>query len=197
MAYAASLTAPLANLVIELLISASEDHFTGVREALIISELSQTAGPSEQRQLAQNVIPIEWKFERYEPGTGEISRTYSATTNKYDARFPEHPLSRVRRWLRRQERAFEVMPAEASALADASQVNPTGKARGVLGNLLGRFGSRQDNGGPHVVPAPEQNNIEIRLLEPKPMAFDEIVRELGSQVAGLLRMRSRRKPSGV
>jgi hypothetical protein len=183
MAYTASLTAPLANLVIELLISGSEDHFTGIREALITSELSQTAGPSEQRQPAQNVIPIEWKFERYEPGTrGDLAYLLS-DDDKYDARFPDHPLSRIRRWLRRQERAFEVTPAKASALADVSQANPAGKARGVFGNLLRRFGSRQDNGGPHGAPAPEQNNIEIRLLEPKPMSFEEIVRELGSQVA--------------
>jgi hypothetical protein len=183
MAYAASLTAPLASVVIELLISGSEDQFTGIREALIISELSQTAGASERRQLAQNVIPIEWKFERYEPGTqGDLAYLLS-DDGKYDARFPEHPLSRVRRWLRRQERAFEVTPGEASALAGASQENSTGKAGGVFGNLLQKLRSRQHNGGPHVAPGPEQNSIEIRLLEAKPMSFDEVVRELGSQVA--------------
>jgi hypothetical protein len=183
MAYTASLTATLENSVIELLIGGSEDNFTGVREAVVTSELSQRAGPSEQRQLAQNVIPIEWKFERYEPGIqGDLAYLLS-DDDKYDARFPDHPLSRVRRWLRRQERAFEVTLGDASAAADARRADSTMQAGGFLGDLLRRFGSRRDNGGLHVAPAPEQTNIEIRLLEPKPMSFEEIVRELGPQVA--------------
>lgn len=100
MAYAACLTATFKNWIIELLISGSEDNFTGVREAVVTSELMETAGPSERRQWEQNVIPIEWKFERYEPGSrGDLAYLLS-DDDKYDPRFPDHPLSRVRRWLR-------------------------------------------------------------------------------------------------
>jgi hypothetical protein len=184
MAYTASLTVPLAGWVIELLISGSEDNLTGLREAVVTSELSQMAGPSQQRQLAQNVFPIEWKFERYEPGTrGDLAYLVS-DDDKYDARFPEHPLSRVRRWLRRQERAFEVTPGEeVSTLVDVPRADSTGKAGRFIRNLFRKSGSRQEEGGLHVGPAPEQTSFEVRQLELKPMGFEEIVRELGSQVA--------------
>ncbi len=156
MAYTASLAIPVADRAIELSISGSEDNFTGVREAMITAELCKTAGPSEQRQLAENRIPIEWKFERYEPGTqAELSYLLS-DDEKYDARYPDHPLSRVRRWLRRQERGFRVEAEKDSTFSRLwHQAVPTG----------------------------DQTRIEVHPLELKPMGFEEIVQELGGQVA--------------
>ncbi|HTS32162.1 MAG TPA: hypothetical protein VMH81_40105 [Bryobacteraceae bacterium] len=152
MSYSASLTASQANFVVEVLIRGSEDNFTGVREALVTSELLRKAGPSEKRQLSQKIIPKEWKFERYDPGTrGDLSYLLS-DDEAYDPRFPDHPLSRVRRWLSRQERAFQVTP-------------------------------QQDPRQRHLVPGAGQTRFSIRYAEIKPMGFEEIVRELGSQVA--------------
>jgi hypothetical protein len=183
MTYTASLSAHLANLIIELLISGSEDDFTGVREALIVSELSQKASPSERQQLAQNVIPIEWKFERYEPRTrGDLAYLLS-DDEKYDTRFPDHPLSRVRRWLRRQEHSFQVTTVQDSNAAANAHANPPRNAGAMLGGLLGKLASRQDAGGLPIVPAPERTTLEFRYLDLAPMSFEEIVRELGPQVA--------------
>jgi hypothetical protein len=183
MAYTASLTAPMANWIVELLISGSEDQVTGVREAVVTFEMSQEAGPSEQRQLAQKVFPFEWKFERYEPETrGDLAYLLS-DDDKYDSRFPEHPLSRVRRWLRREEPAFQVTPGERSSLGDLSPASSTGTAGGPFGNLLHTFRSRQHDGARSGVPAPEQITFEVRQLAVEPRGIEEIVRELGSQVA--------------
>jgi hypothetical protein len=114
MAYAGSLILSVVNSAVEVIISGSEDNVTGVREAIVASELLRAAGPSERAQLAQNKIPIEWSFERYEPRTrGDLAYLLS-DDEKWDARFPNHALSRVRRWLRRQERGFEVTVTEAS-----------------------------------------------------------------------------------
>jgi hypothetical protein len=67
--FEASLALPMGNVCLELLITASEDTVTGVREALVMRDLMKIAGISEREQLARNEIPIEWKFERYHPGS--------------------------------------------------------------------------------------------------------------------------------
>src|ERR1700719_2844709 len=56
--FEASLALPVGNVRLELLIMASEDNVTGVREALVMRDLMKTAGISEREQLARNEIPI-------------------------------------------------------------------------------------------------------------------------------------------
>jgi hypothetical protein len=113
MTYVGALTVPVASHVIELSIRASERRITGVREALVVAAMSQTAGISEREQLARKVMPVEWKFERYHPGSrGDVAYLVS-DDEKYDAEYPDHPLSRVRRSLRRIERTFRVTVDDA------------------------------------------------------------------------------------
>jgi len=108
MTYVGALTVPVAPYIIELSIQAVERGTTGVREALVTSELIQTAGISELEQLARNIIPIEWKFERYHPGSHADVSYLSSDDARYDEKYPDHPLSRVRRGMRRLERTFRV-----------------------------------------------------------------------------------------
>ncbi len=179
MAFAASLTTLASQSVVELLIRGREDGFTGVREAIVTSDLLFAAGPSAQRQLSEGKIPIELKFERYEPGTQPALSFVASDDEKYDPRFPDHPLTRVRRWLRRQERAFAVT-------LGSSAVPPAGEAArvqtGLLGGMLKKFGSRHANDGSHAAPSPEPVNFEIRYLPITPMGHEELLRELGAQV---------------
>ena len=149
MAYSASLTASRANWVVELAVRGSEDDFTGVREALITSELAQKAGPSEKRQLAENIIPIEWKFERA-PGTRGNLAYLLSDDESYDARFPDHPLSRVRRWLRRQERAFQLIPLDSPSGESRDDSAKKEGDRRILRKMLAQPGPGQL----HDLPAP-------------------------------------------
>ena len=160
MTYVASLAVPFDKSLLEVLITATEDSITGVREALITHELMLAAGASEKEQLRRNVFPIEWKFERYHPGTrGDLSYLLS-DDEKYDASFPHHPLTRVRRWLRHIERTFRVGMVE--------ELSPEPNAVP---------GSWEAVGG--IAP----NRCEIAIVQPKPMGYEEAVREFGPQVA--------------
>jgi hypothetical protein len=177
MAFAASLTAVAANHAVELLIRGREDGFTGVREAIVTSELLRTAGPSAQRQLNEKKIPIELRFERYEPDTQPDLCFVASDDEKYDLRFPDHPLTRARRWLRRQERAFAITPDSSAAKSDGASSRAQS---GLLGSMLKKFGPHRANGGLHL-PA-EPVNFEVHYLPVAPMGYDELMRELGAQV---------------
>jgi glutaredoxin 2 len=179
MAFAASLTALTANYAVELSIRGREDGFTGIREAIVTSELLRTAGPSVRRQLNEKKIPIEFMFERYAPDTQPALCFVVSDDEKYDSRFPDHPVTRVRRWLRRQERAFAVT-LESAAEPPAGVRSRA--STGLLGSMLKKFGSRQANGGLHAAPGPEPIIFEVRYLPVAPMGYDELMRELGAQV---------------
>ena len=180
MAFTASLTVPLADWEVELLIWGREDGFTGIREAIVTSELLRTAGPSAQRQINEKKIPIELKFERYEPDTQPDLCFVASDDDQYDPQFPDHPLTRVRRWLRRQERAFSVTRDEESA-ALKTGANPHAQT-GVLGSVLKKFGALRGNGGLPAAPASNPVSFEIRYLPATAMSHPELIHELGAQV---------------
>jgi hypothetical protein len=156
MGFTASLIVPVASWLVELAIRGTEDDFTGVREGVITWELTQTAGPPERQQLAWSVMPIEWHFERYEPGTRADLAYCVSDDEKCDPRFPDHPLTRVRRWLRRQERVFRTIRQDAGSAK--------GKAEAGFGES-------------------EKLAIGLQPAPVTPMSPEEVVRELGSQVA--------------
>jgi hypothetical protein len=156
MTFVASLAVVAEALLVELLITGTEDNFTGTREAMVTHELLKTAGASEKEQLAKNVFPIEWKFDRYQPGSRTSGLAYVLSDDeKYDAAYPNHPLTRVRRSLRRIERTFQVTAT------------------------------------------PMGNGINIEMVPLTPMGFEEIVRELGPQVAKDAIMEAAMKKAGV
>jgi hypothetical protein len=176
------------NVCLELLITASEDNFTGVREAMVMRDLIQTAGISEREQLARNEIPIEWKFERYHPGTRGSWSYLISDDEQYDAAYPRHPLTRVRRWLRRIERTYRVVMIAEPPEPPAPP--PPAKSAGESGGLWERLRKTLGPKEPttlRLTPAPEQkrpqNRIHISPLPLKPMTLEEMMRELGFDVA--------------
>ncbi len=184
MAYAAGLIVPLGKWVVELSIRGSEHGITGVREAIGTQELMEAAGPSERQQLKDKIFPIEWKFERYEPGTrGDLALVLS-DGEAYDPRFPDHPLSRVRRSLRRAERTFcvtEGNPAVVESLPIA--VESRGKLGNAMAKLRDRFSQPARDRGLPIVSPPGQLAIQIRQPPVKPLSAEELFRELGPQGA--------------
>jgi hypothetical protein len=190
MRYAGSLLAPVGKFLVSVVITGDEDNLTGVREAVMLAELLSQAGPAEQRQWAEGQIPIEWKFERYEPGTRGPWAYLLSDDEKYDARFPDHPLTRVRRWLRRLERTFRIT-AEAPVVATPQAPKESEKAPGIWGSMLGKLRPARESENLRITPLPEKRepeeeerlDINIQAVPLKPMAFQEIVNELGFQVA--------------
>jgi hypothetical protein len=187
--FEASLALPVEKACLELLITASEDNFTGLREAMVMRDLMATAGISEREQLARQELPIEWKFERYHPGTRAPWAYLISDDERYDAAYPRHPLTRVRRLLRRIEKTYRVIQlAEPPEVRPASPA-PTktnGESRGLLGRLRKTFGPAEPAtlglGAPPEEKRP-QYRIEISALPLKPMTFEELVRELGIDIA--------------
>jgi hypothetical protein len=156
---------------------------TGVREAMVVQELMQTAGPSERQQLANKIFPMEWKFERYEPGArGDLSFVIS-DDEKYDPRFPDHPLSSVRRLLRRVERTFRVMEAPAVTGAAPDAAEDRGKLGSMVAKVRDRFSQGTKGHGIGIAPPAEQLEIQLRQPEVKPMSAEELAGELGPQGA--------------
>jgi hypothetical protein len=102
------LVIPISDWIVELMIEGSEIFPSGVRDAIILSELASSAPAELVASMKPGAIPLEWKFERYDPSkTHGLSYTVM-DDEKYDLRFPDHPLSRVRRWLRRAENTLRL-----------------------------------------------------------------------------------------
>jgi hypothetical protein len=183
MAFTAAITIPLAPWVVELSIRGSEQGTTGVREAMVLQELMQTARPSERQQLANRIFPMEWKFERYEPGArGDLSFVVS-DDEKYDPRFPDHPLTSVRRLLRRVERTFRVMEVNPAEPGAAPEAEGRGKFGSMVAKVRDRFSQGVKDRGIGIDPPAKQPAIQLRQPEVKPMSAEDFAREIGPQGA--------------
>lgn len=140
MRFTAELLVRLGNRLAGLRICAEESGITGIREALVMGELSRSANPSQLEQLRRSEIPLEWKFERYEPNTrGEFAYCLSDDEN-YDHRFPLHPLTIVRRRMRWLEKSFSVSAAAASASHEVAAIAETKESGGLLSRLARTLG---------------------------------------------------------
>ena len=184
--FEASLAVPMGNVLLQLLISSSEDTFTGTREAFVLQELLTKAGPSESAQWAKNVVPIEWRFERYQPGTRGAWAYFVSDDERYDVVYPNHPLTRVRRWLRRMEKTYRVFPVEPPSVVQPTPQKATESGGGLFRKLREALTPEEVKTPGIQMPRAEeqvQNRIEIQVLPLKPMVFDEIAREFGSEIA--------------
>ena len=108
--YEGAITIPLANSHFAIVMDASEHGTTGVREAVVTSQLLMrgeldlsglTAGESKP-------VPIPgWFRDPYDPGyDGRVLHSLSDDA-RLDALFPDHPLSRIRSCLARIQRTME------------------------------------------------------------------------------------------
>lgn len=89
-AFIASVTVPKATSSAVLKLVAVEGPTTGVRESMVLADvISETGGPDAY-----------FAPHPYAPRTRPKLPWHRADDPRYDDRFPDHPLSRARRWLR-------------------------------------------------------------------------------------------------
>ncbi len=89
---------PIADATWIWMIIASEHGLTGVREA------SVTARRAEAGQLTIASYESSWAQDPYDPSYRGVDRStlrYASDSEEYDHEFPHHPLTKVRRELRR------------------------------------------------------------------------------------------------
>lgn len=90
---------------------AGERGTTGVREAVVTSELL-TAG-----KLTVQDYERSWARDPYDPGYHRVDRSvlrFVSDDECYDERFPEHPLSKVRRVLATLPSSVQVEPSDSA-----------------------------------------------------------------------------------
>jgi hypothetical protein len=95
MAYLASLTWPFAQHSVVLKVQCAESGATGVREAALLPAFMD-AHPA----LNPAARPNAWMFDPYRPDRSDALMRTIADDEKYDAVFPDHPLSRARATIR-------------------------------------------------------------------------------------------------
>jgi hypothetical protein len=74
-----------------------ERGMTGVREAVVMAELTRASNPQNLEDL--NKLWGEDPYDMVSLGVDSRVRRFTSDGEEYDARFPDHPLSRVRRVL--------------------------------------------------------------------------------------------------
>lgn len=93
MGYIGTLTFPFAGFSFELRVVSREDGMTGMREAVIGGEMMKSGVVT----IDPKTMSIQgWNRDPYDPTVkGPVLRNLSED-ERYDARFPDHPLSRTR-----------------------------------------------------------------------------------------------------
>lgn len=112
MTYIGSLTLPFADFSYVLRVESPESRITGVREAVLASQFMEARHKVGKMmvEMDEEGRIIGWSQDPYDPSfTAPVLRSL-ADDEKYDAMFPDHPLSRVRRCLQRLEATITVDP---------------------------------------------------------------------------------------
>jgi hypothetical protein len=95
MAYVGSLSVPFKEFVILFMVHCRETGTTGVREALLFDRMLKTGEVTLRVEAQKPVIDGNWNPD--DP--------------RYDAEFPQHPVSRMRRMLTQIEQSCRISPA--------------------------------------------------------------------------------------
>ncbi len=90
---------------------ADEQGHTGVREAVVTTEALR-AGVIELDTAAGKVK--HWFKDAYDSNYDSRTVRSIADDESYDVRFPDHPLSRIRRFLRQIEASFTLLSTSAA-----------------------------------------------------------------------------------
>jgi len=115
MGYLGSLMLPFRDFGYMITIAAPERGITGQRDTAIIGELMQKG---EVRFEDGSEQPIGWMTDPYDPAVATPPGRNRSDDAAYDERFPDHPLSRVRRWLLRVESTLRIADEVKSETAD-------------------------------------------------------------------------------
>src|SRR5947209_6767947 len=177
LSFSARITLPHERSLIEVTITGTEPPLTGVREVLIFQGLMASATPAQAAILSAGGIPREWRFERYEPDTRPGFAYLVSDAEEYDERVPQHPLSRVRRLLRRQEKHFSVSLTEVADLIPVAAED--------VPSAWQRFRNRFSAPPPASLNlSPPLRTLEIAISQPevKPLGYDEMMSELGVEI---------------
>lgn len=109
-AFIGSYTLPFADCSYVLKCQSVERGVTGMREAAVL--VMQTVPMPMDEQTGKL---IGWEQDPYDPSIRGRFMRNRADDEQYDAEFPAHPLSRVRRYLKELGEQLDVSPAIAAA----------------------------------------------------------------------------------
>jgi len=179
----ALLLAHCGNSSVELEIRGTEQGITGVREAVVLTELIRAATPAQMETFTKGRFPLEWKFERYDPDIQTGMSYFLGDDEEYDERFPHHPLARVRRWCRWIERTYVVELEAGSKAQHTNSRDDAASVGGFWSKLKRSFAPADSLRG--LTLAETSGQSDLHLLQPKiaQMPNEELVRHLGPEVA--------------
>jgi hypothetical protein len=103
MTYVGSLTFPFASFSFVVKVQCPEYGVTGVREAVVLDSLLRKYPPEK---IEEGLIP-GWAADPYDSSRQDGMMRNVAEDEALDAKFPMHPLSRVRRYLATIEPGFQ------------------------------------------------------------------------------------------
>ncbi|RKF30721.1 hypothetical protein BCY88_12730 [Paraburkholderia fungorum] len=104
-AFVGSYTLPFADRSYVIKVQSIEQGVTGMREAAVMVLM----GPPEIDEVTGELVG--WAQDPYDPDYRAAFMRNQADDQKFDAQFPDHPLSKVRRYLAELESAVRVDPA--------------------------------------------------------------------------------------
>ena len=176
MSFAGTLLTRIGNRHLGLTVQSSEMSVTGVREAVILQELIRRAVPSQVEWLKEKkTLPIDWKFERYDPSTtGEFAYLVS-DHEEYDCLFPFHPLTRVRRWIQWLQQSYTTSQGEGHDRARGER--PAVKTIGFFSKF-----KRPHDESLSLMSDLEQTRLEV-LGQSNQLPLEELEREVGKEIA--------------
>jgi len=110
MTYVGSITIPFANFSYVLKVQCLEHGVTGIREAIVMDEWlkAHSGDPPE-------TIMAGFSQDPYDPGRRDTLMRNAAEDELRDSQFPQHPLSRTRRYLADLELTIEFNPSVRGA----------------------------------------------------------------------------------
>jgi hypothetical protein len=116
LSYVASIIVPFRDFSFVLKVQASERGMTGVRDAIVLDQAISDGRVSIAIDDGGNRTLKGWASDPFGP-PGELRRLKRslADDERYDELFPEHPLSIVRRTLRRLQPTIRLAPAVRAA----------------------------------------------------------------------------------
>jgi hypothetical protein len=100
MTYTALLTVPFRDFSYVVKVQCEETGMTGARDMAVFSELMRTGEIALDEKTG---IAPGWMADPYDPSIAAVPARNRSEDAAYDSRFPDHPLSRARRALRRIE----------------------------------------------------------------------------------------------
>lgn len=166
--FTAQLVVPTPQWTFALLIWSSDAGMTGFREATIFAEFANAAAKSDHPRLKPET---EFAYDRYDPASRSNPSFLLSDAEQYDARFPDHPLSRVRKCLRREESKFRILQKASADLPRA------GRKTGI-GRLFSHAATKE---GPRS--SPEAPILETRRMDSSVGSPKEMIELLGTWTA--------------